>query len=65
MSDFIKDVKLVIVKLKILVVNGYGFDEFFFCLLVFVMKYVVEVGICVFFDLGLKGKFLFTGIFEE
>lgn len=65
MSDLTKDVKLAIAKSKILVVNGYGFDELPPCLLVSAMKYAVEVGTCVFFDPGPKGKSLSTGTPEE
>lgn len=65
MNDLKSDVKLAIKQSKILVVNGYGFDELSPGLIVSALKYAVDVGTCVFFDPGPRGKSLSSGTPEE
>lgn len=65
MSGLKSDVKLAIKQSKILVVNGYGFDELPPGLIVSALKYAVDVGTCVFFDPGPRGKSLSMGTTEE
>lgn len=48
-----------------MVVNGYGFDELSPGLIVSALKYAVDVGTCVFFDPGPRGKSLSSGTPEE
>uniref|UniRef100_A0A7C9A5P7 Fructokinase n=1 Tax=Opuntia streptacantha TaxID=393608 RepID=A0A7C9A5P7_OPUST len=65
MNGLKSDVKLAIKKSKILVINGYGFDELPPGLIVSALKYAVDVGTCVFFDPGPRGKSLSIGTPEE
>ncbi|KNA21317.1 hypothetical protein SOVF_044020 [Spinacia oleracea] len=64
-NDLSRDVRLAIKQSKILVVNGYGFDELSPGFIVSSLKYAIEVGTSVFFDPGPKGKSLSTGTPEE
>ncbi|XP_021770225.1 fructokinase-1-like [Chenopodium quinoa] len=64
-NELSRDVKLAIKESKILVVNGYGFDELSPGFIVSALKYAVEVGTSVFFDPGPKGKSLSMGSPEE
>ncbi|KMT10301.1 hypothetical protein BVRB_5g120550 [Beta vulgaris subsp. vulgaris] len=64
-TDLSRDVKLAIKQSKILVVNGYGFDELSPVFIVSALRYAVEAGTSVFFDPGPKGKSLSTGTTEE
>ncbi|KAL2934627.1 5-dehydro-2-deoxygluconokinase 1 [Bienertia sinuspersici] len=64
-NDLSRDVKSAIKQSKILVVNGYGFDELSPCFILSALKYAMEVGTSVFFDPGPKGKSLSTGTPEE
>ncbi|KAK9747673.1 hypothetical protein RND81_02G007800 [Saponaria officinalis] len=64
-NDLSKNVKSVIKRSKILVVNGYGFDDHTPGFIVSALKYAVEVGTSVFFDPGPKGKSLSAGTPEE
>ncbi|XP_021764283.1 fructokinase-1-like [Chenopodium quinoa] len=64
-NELSRDVKLAIKQSKILVVNGYGFDELSPGFILSALKYAVEVGTSVFFDPGPKGKSLSMGSPEE
>lgn len=64
-NELTRDVKLAIKQSKILAVNGFGFDELSPGLMVSALKYAVEVGTCVFFDPGPKGRSLSTGTPEK
>ena len=65
MNDLSRDVKSAIKQSKILVVNGYGFDELSPGFIISALRYAVEAGTSVFFDPGPKGKSLSTGTPEE
>lgn len=64
-TDLSRDVKSAIKQSKIMVVNGYGFDELSPGFIMSALKYAVEVGTSVFFDPGPKGKSLSIGAPEE
>ncbi|KAL9239722.1 hypothetical protein vseg_014016 [Gypsophila vaccaria] len=64
-NDLSMNVKLVIKRSKILVFNGYGFDDHSPGFIMSALKYAVEVGTSVFFDPGPKGRSLSTGTPEE
>lgn len=59
------DVKMAIKQSKVLLVNGYGFDELSPSLILSALEYATEVGTSVFFDPGPRGKSLSRGMTEE
>ncbi|KAH9602775.1 hypothetical protein KSS87_023062 [Heliosperma pusillum] len=64
-KDLTRNVKLAIKQSRILVINGYGFDDHTPGFIASALKYAVQVGTSVFFDPGPKGKSLSAGTPDE
>ncbi|XP_038693885.1 fructokinase-1-like [Tripterygium wilfordii] len=65
MRNLSEEVKMTIKQSKVLFCNGYDFDELTPDLMTSALDYAVEVGTCVFFDPGPRGRSLSTGNPEE
>ena len=65
LSNLSIEVKMAIKQSKLLLCNGYGFDELSPCLIISALDYAVEVGTAIFFDPGQLGKTRVTGTPEE
>ncbi|KAL9271804.1 hypothetical protein AKJ16_DCAP18844 [Drosera capensis] len=57
-------VKAAVQRIKLLFVDGYGFDELSHALNFLALKYALSCGLVVFFDPGSRGKFLSMGTSE-
>lgn len=59
------EVKMTIIRSKVLFCNGYGFDELSPNLIISIVNYALEVGTSIFFDPGPRGKSLSVGTPDE